>query len=169
MLPGLFKWLGEDFDRSHLGSLQRLIIEAFNIYNQYYQTRLSKPYIRQVRNIWFSLIQIVRQDPIYYAFYMLYRLDYLQKLVSFLYYTKRIYPRECTFFYYIDINLIDLIYSRRGANALQGSLALSNKDSSNYTKLLIRIYRDIAIWYKRLVDRGYAKDGYIQRINAEYR
>ena len=29
------------------------------------------------------------------------------------------------------------------------------------------MYREIATWYRRLIDRGYAKDGYVQRIDAD--
>ena len=29
------------------------------------------------------------------------------------------------------------------------------------------MHREIATWHRRLVDRGYAKDGYVQRIDAD--
>ena len=56
MLPGLFGWLGEDFDGSYLGGLRRLIIEEFNMYDWYYRTCLSKPRLGWARNMWFSLV-----------------------------------------------------------------------------------------------------------------
>ncbi|KAJ6126156.1 hypothetical protein N7471_010649 [Penicillium samsonianum] len=118
--------------------------------------------------MWFSLVQqMVRQDPAYYAFYALCRPDHAWKLVSFPYYAKRTYPGERTFFRHIDVNITDFVRSGRGENALQGSLALSDEDSRNCTELLLGMYRDIGTWHKRLIDRGYAKDGYVQRIDAD--
>ncbi|KAJ6159392.1 hypothetical protein N7497_003929 [Penicillium chrysogenum] len=80
------------------------------------------------------------------------RPNHAWKLVSFLYYAKRTYPRERTFFRHIDMNITDFVRSGRG------SLALSDEDSRNYTELLLGMYRDIGPWHKRLIDRGYAKD-----------
>jgi hypothetical protein len=118
--------------------------------------------------MWFSLVQqMVRQDPAYYAFYVLCRPDHAWKLVSFPYYAKRTYPGERTFFRHIDVNITDFVRSGRGENALQGSLALSDEDSRNCTELLLGMHRDIGTWHKRLIDRGYAKDGYVQRIDAD--
>jgi hypothetical protein len=33
IVPGLFGWLGNDFDRKHPGGLQPLIMEEFKIYD----------------------------------------------------------------------------------------------------------------------------------------
>ncbi|KAF7514661.1 hypothetical protein PCG10_005209, partial [Penicillium crustosum] len=168
VLPGLFEWLGEDFDGNHPGGLRHLIMEEFNMYDWHYLARPSKPRIGWARNMWFSLVQqMVRQDPAYYAFYVRCRPDHAWKLVSFPYYAKRTYPGERTFFRHIDVNIIDFVRSGRGVNALQGSLALSDEDSGNCTELLLGMHREIATWHRRLVDRGYAKDGYVQRIDAD--
>ena len=168
VLPGLFEWLGEDFDGNHPGGLRHLIMEEFNMYDWHYLARPSKPRIGWARNMWFSLVQqMVRQDPAYYAFYVRCRPDHAWKLVSFPYYAKRTYPGERTFFRHIDVNIMDFVRSGRGVNALQGSLALSDEDSGNCTELLLGMHREIATWHGRLIDRGYAKDGYVQRIDAE--
>ena len=168
ILPGLFEWLGEDFDGNHPGGLRHLVMEEFNMYDWHYRSRPSKPRIGWARNMWFSLVQqMVRQDPAYYTFYVRCRPDHAWKLVSFPYYAKRTYPGERTFFRHIDVNIIDFVRSGRGVNALQGSLALSDEDSGNYTELLLGMHREIATWYRRLIDRGYAKDGYVQRIDAD--
>ncbi|KAJ5699211.1 hypothetical protein N7536_003877 [Penicillium majusculum] len=168
VLPGLFEWLGEDFDGNHPGGLRHLIMEEFNMYDWHYLARPCKPRIGWARNMWFSVVQqLVRQDPAYYAFYVRCRPDHAWKLVSFPYYAKRTYPGERTFFRHIDVNIIDFVRSGRGVNALQGSLALSDEDSGNCTELLLGMHREIATWHGRLIDRGYAKDGYVQRIDAD--
>jgi hypothetical protein len=168
IIPGLFGWLDDDFDGKHPGGLRPMMMEEIKMYDWHYRARPGKPRIGWARNMWFSIVQqLVRQDPAYYAFYVFFRPDHLWKLVSFPYYAKSTYPGESTFFRHIDVNIADFVRTGRGENALQGSLALSDEDGQNCTELLLGMHRDIGKWHKRLVDRGYAKDGFVQRIQPD--
>lgn len=59
---------------------------------------------------------LLRQDPAYYAFYVLLRPDHVWKLMSCPYYAKSTIPGEATAFRHIDMNILDAVETGRGAN-----------------------------------------------------
>ncbi len=51
----------------------------------------------------------MRQDPVYYRVYVVFRPDYEWRLVSYLYYVKYVKVGSRTAFKYIDVNIPRLL------------------------------------------------------------
>ena len=167
VLP-LFRWLSDDWDGQHPNGLMDMIDEEMRMYDWHYRSRPRAPRVGWAKNSWFSLIQqLVRQDPVYYMFYVFLRPDHLWRLISFPYYAKSTYPGEQTAFRHIDVNVTDLLTSNRCANTIQGSVTLADEDKDNCTILLLGMQHHLGEWWKDLKDRGYSKDGLIHKVSKD--
>lgn len=167
VLP-LFRWLSEDWDGQHPDGLLSMISEEIDMYDWHYRPRRHAPRVGWAKNMWFSLIQqLVRQDPCYYMFYVFYRPDHLWRLISFPYYAKSTYLGEKTAFRHIDINVNDLLNSKRCANAIQGSITVKDEDQQNCTESLLGMHHHLGTWWKDLKDRECCKDGLIHKVTSD--
>ena len=167
VLP-LFSWLSENWDGQHPNGLMDMIRTEISMYDWHYRPRSRGPRVGWAKNCWFSLIQqLIRQDPVYYMFYVFLRPDHCWRLISFPYYVKSTYPGEKTAFRHIDVNVPDLLNSGRCADVIQGSVALTNETRENCTTILLGMQRFLGEWWQDLKERGYAKDGLIHKVSPD--
>ena len=138
------------------------------MYNYYLRLILGRNNYEWLRNMFYSLSQqLMRQDPLYYAYYMLLRPDYLIQLVSYLYYNKKIVKGDLTEFKHVDLNIQEMLVDRRGINQIQGSVSLDNKAPDNCTTILLGIYRHLKAQQKRVKRRGLLKEGRVIKVTDQ--
>ena len=129
----LFSWW---FD----GPVGEIILLEFDMYHHHLRKINGKDNFGWLRSMIYSLgQQVMRQDPMYYMLYAALRPDKQWRLVTYPYYAKYAVKGDKTYFRHIDVNIPELLASRRGSNMIQGSVSLNNKDKTNYTVLIPRI------------------------------
>ena len=147
VIPGLFAYLTDNWDRQYPDGILPLIQEEIDMYDYHFRTQPNRPRLGWNRIMWHSLgQQLIRQDISYYMCYIYFRPDHAYQLISFPYYTKSTQAGEKTFFRHIDINIDDYVQTGRGGSILQGSVSLTDEDDKNCTEILPGIHRYIAEW-----------------------
>jgi hypothetical protein len=84
--------------------------------------------------------QFMRQNPVYYAYYITFRSDGAWRLVSYSYYVKYALLGDNIFFRHIDINIPRLFKSGRGEHMIQDFLFLDDEQEGNCTQILLGMH-----------------------------
>lgn len=181
----LFQWLGdktllgcehgEDISCEHDSGLWPIVDLEFEMYEHHRgqgEDRNSQGIISMgwLRSMWHSLIQqLIRQDPAYYALYVLLRPDHTWRLISSPYYSKSTSVGARTAFRHIDINVPRYLSRGRSANIIQGSVTLTDEDEANCTELLLGMHKDglIQEWWTRIEERGLSTDGMVHNVTRQ--
>ncbi|KAK2795510.1 hypothetical protein FQN52_005277 [Onygenales sp. PD_12] len=111
--------------------------------------------------------QIVRQDPVYYAWYVALRPDRQSRLISYPYYAKYAKPGDNTFFRHIDVNVKRLAEENHGANMVQGSVSLTDEDHRNCTTIVPGMHHHTEAWNERLREKGFPDGGKVQDVGPQ--
>ena len=91
-----------------------MVLAEFDIYRHYLREINRKDNYEWFRNMYYSISQqLMRQDPVYYAHYTIFRKDGAWRLISYLYYAKYALVEDNTFFRHIDVNIPRLFDSGR--------------------------------------------------------
>ena len=178
----LFRWLGEkkllgcthsaDVPCEHTGGLWSMIDLEFDMY-EHHRAQGENPAEESVtsmgwlRCMWHGLIQqLIRQDPAYYAFYVLLRPDHAWRLISVPWYSKSTSAGAQTAFRHLDINIPRYLSRGRSANIIQGAVTLSDEDPANCTELLLGMHRQglLQQWWERVEQRGLSNQNVVHRI-----
>jgi hypothetical protein len=96
-----------------------VMLAKFDMYRHHLREINRKENYGWLRNIFYNIDQqLMRQDPVYYAYYITFRQDKAWRLVNYSYYTKYALLGNNTFFRYIDINIPRLFESGRGKHII---------------------------------------------------
>ncbi|KAJ5660870.1 uncharacterized protein N7484_000242 [Penicillium longicatenatum] len=148
---GVLEGRDKDLASSVVESLGDLVTLEFDMYDYHFLPPAGQPRKGWSRLMAHSLVQqVVRQDPAYYAWYVMLQPDHAYRLVAWPYYTKSSYPEESTFFRHTDISLSDYLQSGRGGNLIQGSVSFTNEDPENCTEVLPRIHTHLRDWWPKV-------------------
>jgi hypothetical protein len=91
-----------------------MVFTKFNMYRYHFRKINKKKNYGWLRNIFYNISQqLMRQNPVYYAYYITFRQDGAWRLVSYSYYVKYALLGNNTFFRYIDINIPRFFESKR--------------------------------------------------------
>ncbi|MCJ1464250.1 hypothetical protein MMC07_002863 [Pseudocyphellaria aurata] len=72
--------------------------------------------------------QVMRQDLGHWLAYVAARPDHSPTLISFPYYAKYVFEKDAgSAFRHIDLNIEQFLATKRGANAIQGSVSLDDE------------------------------------------
>ncbi|KAF8249182.1 hypothetical protein K440DRAFT_660435 [Wilcoxina mikolae CBS 423.85] len=149
-IGGIFSYILDDEQYSQWINLE------FAMYKHHFHAKGNQgKRLGWLRNMWYSLIQqVVRQDPVYYALVAASRPDKNWRLISYPYYTKYTSDGENTGFSHLDLNIKNFVESGKGANIVQGGLALTNETIKNCTTLVLGFHKHAHEWYADLKARG---------------
>jgi len=168
VVPGLFKWLKQDFDGKHPGGILRMALSEFAMYDWHFHPHADNPRRGWASNMWFSLIQqLVRQDIVYWMWHVYLRPDHAWRLISVPDCAKSAYPGECTYIQQPNISVRKFIDSGYGKNFLQSVVSLDNEDRDNCDELLLGMNHHLGSWWEDLSHSSGTSDDSIQKVVSE--
>lgn len=116
-MEGLFAWWWDlKIERYPETCIADVAALEFDLYRHH--LRDPSEHNGWLRNMLYSLIQqVMRQDPLYYRYYVLLRPDQQWRLISYPYYTKYTVPGDSTRFTHIDINISRALDEQRSESS----------------------------------------------------
>ncbi|KAI9689819.1 MAG: hypothetical protein M1822_009701 [Bathelium mastoideum] len=159
-----FRWLWDAPPKDAEPGSRRLIDmirEEYDMYLHHQRELNGEPNYGWLRSMWHGIgQQIIRQDPLYYLYYVLLRPDHNTWLISYPYYAKYTKAGDHTEFRHIDHNVPKLLEGR-GISEIQGSASLDDETPDGCTLILPGIHRCLRQWWERMHDRGLTQGGYV--------
>jgi hypothetical protein len=106
----------------------------------------------------------MKQNSLYYRWYVKLRFDKCWKLINSFYYEKYIMRKDNIFFRHIDQNISQLISFERDVNMIQDILSLNDENINNCIVILFDMHHHLSFWWKRMINRDLTSNNYIHQI-----
>jgi len=148
IIPDVFSYLNRP-------DLIAAIDTEFDMYRHHYRPVPGRPQMGFLRNMFYSLTQqLIRQDPVLYAWIVAARPDHCWRLITYPYIAKYALKGNRTGFLHLDLNIPDYIDFGRGGNIISSSISLDGEDHDGCTLVVPGFHRHIQSWHERRDDRG---------------
>ncbi len=108
--------------------------------------------------------QLMRQNSLYYRWYVKLRFDKCWKLINYSYYEKYVMKKDNIFFRHIDQNISQLISFERDINMIQNILFLNDENINNCIVILFEMHHHLSFWWKRMINRDLTSNNYVHQI-----
>jgi hypothetical protein len=168
MLSRLFDWWFDQkismFECSK-HNIEKIVLKEFEMYKHYFRRinqRENKDWLRNM--FYFIDQQLMRQNSLYYRWYVKLRLDKCWKLINYSYYEKYVMKKDNIFFRHIDQNTSQLISFERDVNMIQDILSLNDEDINNCIVIFFDMHHHLSFWWKRMINRVLTSNNYIHQI-----
>ncbi len=168
MLSKLFDWW---FDQKILMSecskhnIEKIVLKEFEMYKHHLRRINQRENNDWLRNMFYFIDQqLMRQNSLYYRWYVKLRSDKCWKLISYSYYEKYVMKRDSIFFRHIDQNISQLISFERDVNMIQDILSLNDEDINNCIVIFSEMHHHLSFWWKRMISRDLTSNNYVHQI-----
>jgi ribosomal protein L18E len=168
MLSRFFDW---EFDQKismfecSKHNIEKIVLKEFEMYKHHLRRINQRENNDWLRNMFYFIDQqLMRQNSLYYRWYVRLRFDKCWKLISYSYYEKYVMKKNSIFFRHIDQNISQLISFERDVNMIQDILSLNDEDISNCIVILFDMHHHLSFWRKRVIRRDLTSNNYIHQI-----
>ncbi len=168
MLSKLFEWWFDQkismFECSK-HNIEKIVLKEFEMYKHHLRRINQRENNDWLRNMFYFIDQqLMRQNSLYYWWYVRLRFDKCWKLISYFYYEKYVMKKDNIFFRHIDQNISQLISFERDVNMIQNILSLNDENISNCIVILFDMHHHLSFWWKRMINRDLTSNNYIHQI-----
>jgi hypothetical protein len=168
MLSKLFDWWFDQkismFECSK-HNIEEIVLKKFEMYKHHLRRINQRENNDWLRNMFYFIDQqLMRQNSLYYRWYVRLRFDKCWKLISYSYYEKYVMKKDSIFFRHIDQNISQLISFERDVNMIQDILSLNDEDINNYIVILFEMHHHLSFWWKRMINRDLTSNNYVHQI-----
>jgi hypothetical protein len=145
--------------------IEKIVLKEFEMYKHHLRRINQRENNDWLRNMFYFIDQqLMRQNSLYYRWYVKLRFDKCWKLINNLYYEKYVMKKNNNFFRHIDQNISQLISFERDVNMIQDILSLNDEDINNYIIILFDMHHHLLFWWKRMINRDLTSNNYIHQI-----
>ncbi len=168
MLSKLFDWWFDQkismFECSK-HSIEKIVLKEFEMYKHHLRRINQRENNDWLRNMFYFINQqLMRQNSLYYRWYVRLRSDKCWKLISYSYYEKYVMKRNSIFFRHIDQNISQLISFERDVNMIQDILSLNDENINNCIVILSEMHHHLSFWWERMISRDLTSNNYVHQI-----
>jgi hypothetical protein len=168
MLSKLFDWWFDQkismFECSK-HSIEKIVLKEFEMYKHHLRRINQRENNDWLRNMFYFIDQqLMRQNSLYYRWYVRLRSDKCWKLINYSYYEKYVMKKDNIFFRHIDQNISQLISFERDVNMIQDILSLNDEDINNCIIILSEMHHHLSFWWKRMINRDLTSNNYVHQI-----
>jgi hypothetical protein len=168
MLSKLFDWWFNQkismFECSK-HNIEKIVLKEFEMYKHHLRRINQRENNDWLRNMFYFINQqLMRQNSLYYRWYVRLRSDKCWKLINYLYYEKYVMKKNSIFFRHIDQNISQLISFERDVNMIQDILSLNDENINNCIVILFEMHHHLSFWWKRMISRDLTSNNYVHQI-----
>jgi hypothetical protein len=146
-------------------NIEKIVLKEFEMYKHHLRRINQRENNDWLRNMFYFIDQqLMRQNSLYYRWYVRLRFDKCWKLINYSYYEKYVMKKNSIFFRHIDQNISQLISFERNVNMIQDILSLNDEDISNCIIILFDKHHHLSFWWKRMISRDLTSNNYIHQI-----
>ena len=112
-----------------------------------------------LRNMFYEIVQqTIQQSSVYYLAYVVLCSDHNHHIILYFYYTKYQEKMNKTFFWHIDLNILQLVKNHKEISLIQKSVLLDSEWKNNCIKMLLDMQNHLSDWWKNVQARLQARD-----------
>ncbi len=168
MLSKLFEWWFDQkisMFKCSKHNIEKIVLKEFEMYKHHLRRINQRENNNWLRNLFYFIDQqLMRQNSLYYRWYVRLRFDKCWKLINYSYYEKYVMKRDSIFFRHIDQNISQLISFERDVNMIQDILSLNDENISNCIVILFDMHHHLSFWWERMISRDLTSNNYLHQI-----
>ncbi len=146
-------------------NIEKIVLKEFEMYKHHLRRINQRENNDWWRNMFYFIDQqLMRQNSLYYRWYVKLRFDKCWKLINYSYYEKYVMKKNNIFFRHIDQNISQLISFERDVNMIQDILSLNDEDINNCIIILFEMYHHLSFWWERMINRDLTSNNYVHQI-----
>jgi hypothetical protein len=168
MLSRLFDWWFDQkisMFKCSKHNIEKIVLKEFEMYKHHLRRINQRENNDWLRNMFYFIDQqLMRQNSLYYRWYVRLRFDKCWKLINYSYYEKYIMKKNNIFFRHIDQNISQLISFERDVNIIQNILSLNDENINNCIVIFFEMHHHLSFWWERMINRDMTSNNYVHQI-----